>query len=338
MNTRKRCMATLLVVGVMVWVAPVGADPINPWDLNVYSLGNIGTPSSKYSSDFQGVAGAGGSTYFAGFSLHDVASAGPGTPFSLYAGGAVEITGAINNGGIEAAGDVSILGASVAGPVVGGGSLLGTGGTITGDVTLAGSNLAPPAVTILGSLAEGVPYASTLDLDATSDYFLDVSTYVGDLAPTTTAIDQWGELQITVESGINVVEFASGQLDAAWGVRISGPSDATVLMNVQGASVAFDSLVWNYIGGVSSARALLNLEEAQTFSLSGGNHMVNILAPEADTHFAHGVTTGNLIVGSLTGGGQANAGRFEGTIPEPATLTLLLLGSFMLGAARHRGA
>ena len=336
MNKRARFVATLLVAGVLISAAPVSADPINPWDLNVYSLGDIGTPSAKYSSDFQGVAGAGGSTYFSGFSLHDVAAAGPGTPFSLYAGGVVEITGAINHGGIEAAGDVSILGASVSGPVVGGGNLLGTGGTITGNVTLAGSNLAPPAVTILGSLNEGVPYAPTLDLGATSNYFLDVSAYVGNLAPTTTAIDQWGELQITVESGLNVIEFAANQLDAAWGVQIDGPSDATVLLNVRGDAVAFDSLVWEYTGGVSSSHALLNLAEAESFAVSGGNHLVNILAPEAETDFAHGLITGNFIVESLTGGGQVNAGRFDGTIPEPAALTLLLLGSLLLGVARRR--
>ena len=46
------------------------AADINPFNFNVYSLGDIGTSGSGYGSDYQGVAGAAGSAYFTNFSLN----------------------------------------------------------------------------------------------------------------------------------------------------------------------------------------------------------------------------------------------------------------------------
>ncbi len=308
----------------------------DPFEFNVFSLGDIGTTSAAYHSDFQGIAGLGGDAYFSSFSLHDIATAGPGTPTSLYAGGDVRITGSINNGGIEAGGSVFVNGANVDGTIRTGGDLDGTGGTVLGDAVLGGSDLTGLPVTVFGTVSTGVSFEASLDLSEVSEFFLDTSSLIGGMPATTPALLQYGEILIDVESGINVVEISSAALNAAWGVRISGPADATLIINVPDAMVAFDALVWNYQNGMSAGHTLLNLASASTFSLSNGDHQVNILAPRADTYFPHGLVTGNLIAGSLIGGGQVNDGGFEGQIPEPTTLGLMGIGACALLLARRR--
>ncbi len=329
-------VCALAALGLGLLTSTAGAGTVNPWDFNVYSLGDIGTSGLKYQSDFQGIAGAGGSTYFSSFSLHDIAAAGPGTPFSLYTGGDVQITGSIHNGGIEAAGSVSILGANVDGLISAGGDLLGTGGTVDGDVFLGGQQLAGGGVTINGTVTESTAFVPTVDLAAMSAFFLNASDVAGNLSATTAFTNSFGELQISAVSGLNVVNIDAASLSSAWGVEIDGPSDAIIILNVDDAAVAFDSLTWEYLGGASSGNTLLNLPSATDFDLSGGDHQVNILAPLAQTNFAYGLVTGNLVVGSLTGGGQVNAGRFEGgtRVPEPTGAALVCLGLTVLSGKR----
>jgi len=308
----------------------------DPFEFNVFSLGDIGAASAAYHSDFQGIAGLGGDAYFSSFSLHDIATAGPGTPYSLYAGGDVRITGSINNGGIEAGGSVFINGANVDGTIRAGGNLDGTGGTVLGDAILGGSDLTGFPVTVHGTVSTDVSFESSQDVSEVGDFFLDASNLIGGMPATTPTGLRYGEILIDLQPGINVAEISSAVLNAAWGVRITGPADATLYINVPDASVAFNSLVWNYQNGMSAEHTLLNLANAETFGLSNGDHQVNILAPRADTYFPHGLVTGNLIAGSLTGGGQVNDGGFRGEIPEPATLGLLSIGACALLLARRR--
>jgi len=331
-----RRVLALFVGALFCGGSAVFGSSINPWDFNVVSLGNIGSPTAKYQSDFQGVAAVGGSAYFTLFSLHDVASAGPGTPYSLYAGGDVQITGSIFNGGIEAGGTVSMLGANVDGPIVAGGDLDGTGGTVNGDVTLAGQNLAGLVITIGGTLSEFAPFAPSLDLQELSDYFLQTSTYIGGLASNVGFTEQYGQIQVNVQSGVNVVELTAADLAAAWGFEVTGPADATLLINVLDTSATFDSINFDYTGGITPGHVLLNFPSADVLAISGGLN-VNILAPQAETTFPQGLVTGNLIVGSLYGGGQVNAGGFDGTIPEPASMLLVLGGLALLPARIRRG-
>jgi choice-of-anchor A domain-containing protein len=313
-----------VVLGLSLAVAAT-ASSINPFDFNVFSLGSIGTSVAPYRSDFQGIAGVYGKAYFSGFSLHDVAEAGPQTPYSLYAGDDVRITGAINNGGVEVAGNLYMNGASINGPVSGGGELYGTGGSVAGPVTLGGTTHTGWAVTFAGPVVTNARFTPTVDLSDLSSFFMATNTWASAQPDSTLAVSEWGQLKVALTSGINTVTLTSAQLNNAWGIAVTGPSDATLIINVPDQHVAFDSLTWNYTGGVDSSRALMNLVQADDLALSGGNHLVNILAPRTDVNFNYGVLTGNLIVGSLAGGGQVNAGRFGGEVPEPGTLALLLV-------------
>ncbi len=329
------CAALALLAGMP---SRAHADALNPWTFNVYSLGDIGTTANPYGSDYQGAAGAAGNAYFNGFSLNDLNyDVIPG--YSLHTGGHVGIGGSINNGGIDAGGNVSINGASVFGNVVAGGNLLGTGGTIHGNTTLAGNKLVGGSVTVTGSLTEGASYSPLVDFASLNSFFTTFHNQVSAMADTTAINNSFGELQITATSGINVVSLTSAQLDSAWGVTITGPSDAQVYINVTDANAGFDSLVWSYAGGITSNDALLNFVDAVTLALSGGNHLVNILAPDTDVTFNYGLVTGNLIAGNLYGGGQVNHGFFDGpteTVPEPASAALLFAGLSALALRRRR--
>lgn len=291
-------------------VGPVDPETyfgFHPMALNVIVLGDMGSALDPYSSDFQGAAAVAGDVYTSSFSLNDLDLAPDG--ISLYAGGAVDFTGAVEHGGIDAAGDIVLDAASVAGDVVGGGDLDGSG-LVTGDATVAGQFLPGLALTVQGTVNENAPYTPALDLPVLAVYMQTFSSVVESKAPTTTAIEQWGEIIVEASSGMNVVEIAAGDLDAAWGIRIDGPPDARVYINVPDATATLDSLVWTYTGGVTAHETLLNYGDATQLTLMGGNHEVNILAPHAATEFPIGLLTGNLVVASLIGGGQVNDGGF----------------------------
>ncbi len=313
------------------------ADVVNIWDFNVFSRSTIGSAGSGYGSDYQGSAGAVGSVWFNGFSLKDVASASPSLDRAFYGGGDFTLSGAVTNHGIEVAGNVAMNGASIYGPVFAGGNLSGTGGTLHGPVTLGGSKTVGPVVTVLGSLTESAPYTPTINVFDVSNEFLSISNYAASLATTTTATNLWGELQIAASGPLTVVDIAAADFASAWGIKVSGAG--TVVINLIGDSISFGSKTWNYADGATGSSTLLNLNEATTFNLSGGEHKVSILAPNAATHFSSGLVTGNLIVGSLTGSGQVNwnpSGGFNGQVPAPGTAALAMIGMGIMASRRRR--
>ena len=341
--TRVTFAAVGLSVALLLAAAPTWADglSVDPFTyFNVYSRSDIGRSSSHYRSDFQGIAGAAGDVYFRNFSLHDV---GPATPYSLHTGGDAYLTGAYNNGGIEAGGDVVISGASIDGSISSGGDVSnprGRGGTVSGDVNAAGTVHLDRRVTVSGTSQSGVPYNPTINHTLISDFFLNNSQFVGSQTDTTAAGSRWGQLLFTLDPGINVANVTSAQLDSAWGVRITGPSDATLLINVTDTDVSFNSLVWNYQGGIDSSNVLLNLPDATSFQFTGW-HEVNILAPLAATTFQNGTLVGQLVAGNLQGGGQVNLGGFTGNlpttdVPEVSTIALLISGIVTAAVARRR--
>lgn len=313
------------------------ASAADIWDFNVFSRSTIGTSSSGYGSDFQGAAGAVGSAWFNGFSLNDVAAASPSLSRAFYGGGDFSIGGTVTQDGIEVAGSVFVNWATINGPVYAGGNLGGFGGTVNGDVSIAGTKTVGPILTVNGALNESAPFNVTLDVNTVSAQFLGISNYAANLAPTTAATNTFGQLIVNASGPLTVVDIAAADLTSIWGVKVVG--GGTVVLNVTGTSVSFGSLTWTYEGGASSAMTLLNLNEATTFNLSGGEHKVAILAPNAATHFSSGLVTGNLVVGSLTGSGQVNwngGGGFQGDVPAPGTAVLALAGAGLMAARRRR--
>ena len=205
---------------------------------------------------------------------------------------------------------MSISSGYVGGDIDSGSSLEGTYGTVDGDVALVGVDNS--MLSIIGSLSEGAAFEPTLDLEDLGVHFELVSATAAALAPTASSNIVYGEIQIELSSGENVVELSGDDLRDSWGLHIDGPADAELIINVADTYVESDSLVWTYSGGTSAKTTLFNLHAAETLELSGGNHHVSILAPFADTTFTPGLVTGALVVGSLLGGGQVNTEPYEG--------------------------
>jgi choice-of-anchor A domain-containing protein len=284
---------------------------------NVYSLNDIGSASSAYQSDIQGTCGAGGSVYFSNFSLDGIASQ---WGYVLHTGGNATLTGSYRgsldiDGSVRAGGNVSHF----------------SGGTIYGDVSAAGSAIFNPSLTVWGTVTERSAYQPLVNHSVLSDYFMSQSANIASMSATGSYVNNYGGLVINAGSGINVIDIGASVLQSAWGVTVNAPSDAIVYFNVSGLDARLNWLTWQYTGGITADDVLLNFTEATSLILNGGGVM-NVLAPLADTTFAQGQLTGNLVVGNLSGGGEVHAGGFGhgADIPEPATLMILCLGGLFM--------
>lgn len=318
-----------LLAGAAV-VSSQARASISYWDFNVFSRGTIGTSASAYGSDFQGASAAVGSAYFSGFTVRGVAATSPTIPGGFYGGSNFTLNGgSVDHGGLYVAGDISLSSASVAHDVRGGGNLTGGTGTISGNTYIAGSNTS--ALSFVGALNVGQAYTAPIDLNDASSYFLTTSNYAASLSPTAGYVNEWGHLKIsTGNAALTVVNISTTDYFNAWGVTVDG--SGTVIVNVGGSSLTLNYKTWSYTGGASNQNTLLNLNEATTLNLNNGAK-VNILAPNAATHFSSGLVEGDLIVGSLTGSGQVNwAGGFSGehVIPAPGAAVIAIMGGMAM--------
>ncbi|MBN1827380.1 MAG: choice-of-anchor A family protein [Candidatus Eisenbacteria bacterium] len=304
----------LVLTAVLLPGAAAAGSGVDPFlFFNVFSLGDIGSAASPYHSDYQGIGGCAGSAWFSGMSLNDVGPV-PGD-FAFFAGETFTFTGAVNNGGVEAGGDVFLTGVSVQGDVVSGGDVTGSGGSVNGDLTAAGTATLT-ALTVSGAVSEGIPFTPTVDPDAVSSFLLARSTYYGAL-PATGSPFVGGQVAFNGAAGTNVFDVDASAIDAAWGVAVVAPAEATVIVNVRGTAGAITNMDWQVSGGIPLDHLLIHFPEADSLRITGVAVRGNILAPHAICDFPSGLVTGGLWVGELRGGGQVNHGFF--TEPQPPT-------------------
>lgn len=338
------CFLALLTMASFL---PASASAPNPYEFNVYAIQNIGTSSSYYGSDYQGIAGAGGNVYFTGFSLNANGSYNPSQPYSLFTGGGATFgSGSVNNGGISSGGNINLTSTTVNGPISGGGNLQGGTGQVNGNVSITGTNSS--ALTINGSLTTGAAYSSTLDHAAVASYFNNASSFWGGLSATSSWVNSYGQIQVSnLSSGRNIVNLNASDLSGIYGLKLSGPSDAFVVFNITGlaSNQSLQAFSLDLSGGVNSNDILLNIPGTNSIAMQGGTY-VSILAPGSNVNFSSGLLAGNLIVQNLTGAGQVNLGQFTGfagdqsnfntQVPEPSTY--MLLGTLLLaiGVANKR--
>jgi choice-of-anchor A domain-containing protein len=315
------------------YMMPIHADTNpNPYDFNVYTLGSIGTQADPYESDIQGIVGSGGNAYFSGFSAN---LNGPAYLYSVYSGGSVNInSGSVSNGGIEAAGNVYLNSATINGNVNSGGNLQGGNGNIYGNASLSGTNTS--SITISGSVLTNQLFTPSLNLSSISNYFQSASSYWAGLAATAAVNDVYNQLQVTLSAGRNIVDLSLAQLSSAYGIQLTGPSNAYVIFNITDATPTMQTLhdvTFTYSGGVGGNDVIYNLPNATQLTLNGGDYL-SILAPQANITFLPGLVTGNLIAQSLVGSGQVDEGTFAGfqkdqnnfniQAPEPSAYAILL--------------
>ncbi len=338
MSTKLKFISVLVLALSNLCYSEMTTDPFAYF--NVYSLGNIGSATSSYHSDFQGVAGAGGDVYFSGFSLDGLDTV---SDYVLHTGGNATLQGDYR-GNLEVGGNLRLGGVSVTGNAYVGGNVSNYGGgSLFGDIVAKGQIGLSRSFTVTGTSSSSTSFGSIVNYDSLNNYFLSTSRAIAAMDTTSVLTNQWGGINLTASSGITVVSLSANELKNAWGFNITAPDDATIYINVTGETASLDSTDWVYTGGVSSSNVLLNYLDATTLNLSGGN-TVNILAPYANTNFSYGVLTGTFIVGNLLGGGQVNVGHFQNAdftqgypIPEPASVLMVSIGGILVGLGKKTG-
>ena len=214
----------------------------------------------------------------------------------------------------------------------------GGNGQVTGGVfvsgTVSGDDLQhlqiPPVVTVV-SPSVGTQAFSDVATDSSTDAALPATQTFGAINGTQT---------ITGNGGLNVIDIASLHNP---NLTISGSSSDVFVFNVSGLFQTNQAITLN---GVSASQILWNLTGTGTvFQTSGGDTLFGtFLATDGgDFQFSSLNLTGELIDtdghiqfvsnSSLTGQ------PFAPPVPEPATATLLLLGTGLasvVGATRRR--
>ncbi|MCA9517916.1 MAG: choice-of-anchor A family protein [Myxococcales bacterium] len=136
----------------------------------------------------------------------------------------------------------------------------------------------------------------------------ELSLALGGATPTAIPrVAWWGDIELTGTShGTNVFALEAADVAAAVGVDEAGltnpvrfvvdvPADATVLVNMGGAEVAFGDGEFR-LGGVDASAILFNFAEATRVAIANYGFSGSILAPFADLSFANGYVDGQAIV------------------------------------------
>lgn len=123
------------------------------------------------------------------------------------------------------------------------------------------------------------------------------------LTPTTTGSTANGSLQIAAHAGCNVADVAASSFWTEGGqISITGPSDATLIINVHGDRSWFYGKNVVLRGGIGPEDILWNLPEATDLYLQRIGLKGTLLAPKANVVFNNGHLEGGLYVASLRGG------------------------------------
>ncbi len=348
-------LACIGMVAAAASAATASASSVNPWSIGVVSLGNIGSAANPYTADFQGNAAAVGNAYFTSFSLDSGSGANPSGGYSYYGGGTFSLTnGRVFSGGVQTSGDVTLTSASIDGNLNSGGSLFGSDAQVNGNAVLGGTNQSPAntgvTVTSPGTTTTHQAYNPSFNVSSLTSYFESASSTYNQ-ASDASYTNQYGAATIDItglSSGTHYVSISGNVLAGDYGVTVKGNADQTLIVNVTPSntgSVSLNGLAFTYADGISQANVLVNTQ-ATSLTLSSGNSSgkgYDLLAPYATTTFASGSFYGELVVGSLAGGGEQDGGPSfappEAIVtPEPAPIGLLAVGAIgMLMLGKRRG-
>lgn len=313
----------------------------DPWQMNVYTISSLGSSTSSYTgANIQGVAGSGGTAYLNNVGLN---TSGSSATYSMYTSGNLTFTSSSSyNGGLSAGGNINYNHGTVVGNVQSGGNLTGTAGSIQGNVKLQGTNQS--TATISGSVAQNQPFTSPFSGAAVSSYFQQASSFWAGLPATASWTNVYGQIVVSsLQAGRNIVNLALSNLNSAWGIQLTGPSNAFVVFNISDVSGTLNPVTFNFSGGMSSSNVLFNLPNSTSLAMSGGTY-TSVLAPLATVTYGNGMLQGNFVANTLLGSGSFQTGAFSGfaadqanfAVVAPEPQTYVLLASLLAGAVYLR--
>lgn len=287
---------------------------------------------------------------------------------ALFAGGGEAVAGTLTNysvfvlgsmttGPSEYEGSVVVGGvATLTGAVVGsllppggislvvGGDLHATGGLVNGTTMAAGATYLEGGWTTTALAPPGTPLP--LDFVAEAIRLGELSSLIAAQPTLGSGSQTAATLTLTAGgAGIHVFDIDQATLASISTLRIVGPPEATVLINMSGVAASLSYKGMSLSGGISEQRVLLNFHTATTLQMAGMGLLGSVLAPHADVAATSGVVFGDLIAGKFTAPSNAmrvNALPFLGElpetpVPEPATWVSLWVGLGALSVWRRRG-
>lgn len=223
--------------------------------------------------------------------------------------GALWVGGDLNVAGYSVGKDLNDFAAGDPALVVGGPATWNNGQVFNGDAFFGGSTSLSgfnvPGGNIRSSLPDAFSFAA---LEAQA---LGMVSLFSSLPSTPGAggivVDGGSRrLEVTAQSGLNVLNLTAAQFAMVDTFRFNGPSDAQVIINISGS--AYQHAVWtgvnpnDFSGGMGYSNLIFNFPEATsinlgTFSGFGGT----LLAPGAHVTTAWGSMRGNMVAASYTG-------------------------------------
>lgn len=316
-----------VVAGVMI-TGTAEAGTIDPWQFAAFGTSAGSRAVFITNAKVNGMVGAAGSV-----SVESAAISGAGK-ITIAAGGDVSVREAEIDGQTWAGGGGAFDRAYVQGDVVLGGALSGRDTTINGSVSTRQDT---SNISITGGLIERAMAGP--GVSETAAYFGAMNGALRAAQANGKYENQWGALSVWVHSGLNIVDITAAALDEAWGISVTGAADATLVLRVAGKTAKLDSLQWQYTGGVTGARVLVNYFEATRLELTGGQ-AANIFAPLAEINVANGAIEGSLIGSTVAVSGSLYGREFTGKtdlpmIPSPASWVAVAGAGAMTGRRRR---
>ena len=336
--------SALLAVALAVCVTgSVKAAPIDTLTsvlgtTNLYVLGNLGDAANdRYGSSIAGRTIVGGNVFSSGISFGS----------SLVVGGNIDHKNGSIAGNVEAGGNVFMQSFNVQGSLTVGGNAQLVNGSISGPLSVGGTTQkAGMGSTTTGSATP----TATASIPSTSGQLKTAADSLGALASNGSVLTQYGDQLVLTgaDSVLNVFSLTAAQVANLSKIKIEAPAGSTVLINVAGKNVAFDTSFGFELIGVSADHMLFNAYDAETLSMASLTG--SLLAPDATVSFAWGALDGSAIVGNLSNGsgngGAFNNKPFTGTlaaamsavtsVPEPGTIAVLGAALLALLWARRR--
>jgi choice-of-anchor A domain-containing protein len=258
------------------------------------------------------------------------------------------------NGAIVVGGNMKHVNPTIKGDVTAKGSVdfTGGGGSVTGTIRY-GTTFSGPGYDINGAnpTTQVSPGSITLPVDfaaAKTDLSAKSASF-GSLTPSLSNLGSNNNIQVTLTSGLNVLNLTAAQLAGASSFTIAGGAQDALLINVlDSGTVNVANFGTNFSGGVGVGNVLYNFVNASTVNLAGSFNG-SALATKALVKANFGAFNGQLVANAgQTNGLQINniingqtttlkAKSFNtAAIPEPTSLALLIVTVAIVGVRRRR--